>query len=120
MANYPKCPQCGAIGRIGAYHTPCGCVPRQPKPIDAVMTALKECREKRGLTLRDVEEITDGKISNAYLSQLENGKITNPSIAICCALAAAYAVSLDDIAKWVGNAVLKSVELCPTCGQVVR
>lgn len=38
---------------------------------------FKERREKSGLTLREVEEQTG--ISNAYLSQLENGKIKKPS-----------------------------------------
>jgi transcriptional regulator with XRE-family HTH domain len=38
---------------------------------------LKETRRKRNLTLRAVQEKTG--ISNAYLSQLENSKISNPS-----------------------------------------
>lgn len=37
----------------------------------------KAIRRIKGLTLRQVEEITG--ISNAYLSQLENGKIKKPS-----------------------------------------
>ena len=38
---------------------------------------LREVRKNSGLTLREVEEQTG--ISNAYLSQLENGKIEHPS-----------------------------------------
>lgn len=38
---------------------------------------LKEQRESRNITLRQIEESVG--ISNAYLSQLENNKITNPS-----------------------------------------
>lgn len=38
---------------------------------------FKEIRLTNKLTLRQVEEATG--ISNAYLSQLENGKIANPS-----------------------------------------
>jgi len=38
---------------------------------------LKNGREAKGLTLRAVEEATG--ISNAYLSQLEGGKIQKPS-----------------------------------------
>lgn len=38
---------------------------------------LRALRKKMGLTLRQVEEHTG--VSNAYLSQLETGKITNPS-----------------------------------------
>lgn len=39
--------------------------------------AFKERRTKSGMTLREVETATG--ISNAYLSQLENGKIKRPS-----------------------------------------
>lgn len=48
---------------------------------------FKKLRHKRGLTLRQVEEITG--ISNAYLSQLENGKIKKPSfdtVSVLCKL----------------------------------
>lgn len=38
---------------------------------------LKAGREAKGLTLRAVEEVTG--ISNAYLSQVESGKIKSPS-----------------------------------------
>jgi transcriptional regulator with XRE-family HTH domain len=42
----------------------------------------------RGLTLRDVEKTTD--ISNAYLSQLENGRADQPSPRILHKLAGFY------------------------------
>ena len=38
---------------------------------------FKSMRKAKGLTLRQVEEITG--ISNPYLSQLETGKIASPS-----------------------------------------
>ena len=38
---------------------------------------LREKRKTNGLTLRSVEQKTG--VSNAYLSQLENNKISNPS-----------------------------------------
>lgn len=38
---------------------------------------LRQMRKAKRLTLRKVEEITG--ISNSYLSQLETGKIDNPS-----------------------------------------
>ena len=45
---------------------------------------LAELRKAKGLTLRDVEEATRDndeidEVSNAYVSQLENGKVTDPS-----------------------------------------
>lgn len=50
--------------------------------VGAVMPSLqslnfKSMRKAKGLTLRKVEELTG--ISNPYLSQLETGKIANPS-----------------------------------------
>jgi len=43
---------------------------------------LWDLRKAANMTLRDVEEASDRKVSNAYLSQLETGKITSPSPAI--------------------------------------
>lgn len=45
--------------------------------IAMMLTDLRGCRKNAGITLREVEKKTG--ISNAYLSQLETGKITNPS-----------------------------------------
>ena len=53
---------------------------------------LKDARKNVGLTLRQVEEMT--KISNPYLSQLENDKIKNPSVNILSKLSSLYKVSL--------------------------
>jgi len=53
------------------------------------LLAFKELRIKRGLTLREVETATG--ISNAYLSQLENGKIKKPSFEVVQKLNNLYA-----------------------------
>lgn len=53
---------------------------------------LAAIREDRKLTLRQVEEATGKEVSNAYLSQLENDKIKQPSPHILHALADLYAV----------------------------
>jgi len=44
------------------------------------LTDFRNRRKDAGLTLRQVEDKTG--ISNAYLSQLETGKITNPSFSV--------------------------------------
>ncbi len=49
---------------------------------------FKGMRIAKGLTLRQVEEKTG--ISNAYLSQLENGKMKNPSHTIVIKLQSFY------------------------------
>jgi len=60
-------------------------------------TFLRDARTRLGLTLRDVEAKID--ISNAYLSQLEGGKIKKPSPrllhSLCEHYAIPYAVALE-------------------------
>ena len=58
-------------------------------------TTLKDARKNIGLTLRQVEDMIG--ISNAYLSQLENDKIKNPSVNILSKLSSLYKVSLKTI-----------------------
>lgn len=59
------------------------------------MKILKELRKQRDLTLRQVEEATG--ISNAYLSQLENGKIRHPSAQVLYALSKLYGCNIEDL-----------------------
>jgi transcriptional regulator with XRE-family HTH domain len=61
---------------------------------------LKEVRERHNLTLRAVEEKTG--ISNAYLSQLENCKISNPSPLILQKLADCYKIPYERLMELVG------------------
>jgi HTH-type transcriptional regulator, competence development regulator len=58
---------------------------------------LKSQRVGRRMTLRDVEEASENEISNAYLSQLENGKIAKPSPHILHTLATIYSISYEDL-----------------------
>lgn len=59
------------------------------------MKILRDLRDRSGLTLRQVEEATD--ISNAYLSQLENGKIKHPSATILYKLSKLYSTNIEDL-----------------------
>jgi len=61
---------------------------------------LKEVRKERGLTLRSVEEKTG--ISNAYLSQLENQKISDPSPRILHKLAECYQIPYEHLMELAG------------------
>jgi HTH-type transcriptional regulator, competence development regulator len=54
---------------------------------------LKSLRNAAGLTLRQVEAKTDGRVKNAYLSQIEHGGITRVSAEILWELAAVYGIS---------------------------
>ena len=55
---------------------------------------LKALRLAKRMTLRQVERATDGFVSNAYLSQLEQGKRVEPGPKYLAALAAAYDVQV--------------------------
>jgi transcriptional regulator with XRE-family HTH domain len=79
---------------------------------------LRNLRKERGWSLRDVEKITSGTISNAYLSQLESGKAT-PSVIMVHRLSAAYGVSFEDLCHRAlhDNEPLPPVPCCPTCGR---
>jgi transcriptional regulator with XRE-family HTH domain len=63
---------------------------------------LADLRVAKGLSLREVEEATDKAVSNAYLSQLENGKIQKPSPHVLHSLAAAYAVPYEALMEKAG------------------
>jgi transcriptional regulator with XRE-family HTH domain len=63
-------------------------------------STLKEAREINALTLRQIEEGTG--ISNAYLSQLENDKIKNPSALVLFKLASIYNVDLNTLLSETG------------------
>jgi len=63
---------------------------------------LRQLREGLGFTLRDVERATDKVVSNAYLSQMENGHIQRPSPNALHALATVYQVLYSDLMERAG------------------
>ena len=63
---------------------------------------LKCLRLGLNMSLREVEKYTENEISNAYLSQLENGKIAKPSPKILYSLANVYSVSYGNLMERVG------------------
>ncbi len=64
----------------------------QSEPLGSV---LREARLAAGLSQRDVERATG--VSNAYLSQLESGKVREPSPNILHKLSEIYAVAYADL-----------------------
>jgi transcriptional regulator with XRE-family HTH domain len=75
----------------------------QPAKLGALLADL---RTAKGLSLRQVEEATDKAVSNAYLSQLENGKIKKPSPNVLHSLAEAYAVPYEALMEKAGYLLL--------------
>lgn len=63
---------------------------------------LKELRLVAGLSLRGAERASEGKVSNPYISQIESGKIENPSPHILKKLADIYHVPYNEIMEEAG------------------
>lgn len=66
---------------------------------------LRRLRQLHGFTLKDVERATG--ISNAYLSQVETGKIEKPSPDKLYKLAETYQVEYDQLMQAAGYIVKK-------------
>ncbi len=75
---------------------------------NALGSFLRTCRNTNQLSLREVERQTG--ISNAYLSQLESGKIRNPSPTILHTLACLYGVSYRELMQLAGYPVPGMIE----------
>ena len=63
---------------------------------------LADLRTAKGLSLREVEEATGKAVSNAYLSQLENGRIKKPSPNVLHSLAGVYTVPYESLMEKAG------------------
>jgi transcriptional regulator with XRE-family HTH domain len=63
---------------------------------------LSDLRAAKRFSLREVEEATGKSVSNAYLSQLENGKIRKPSPNVLHSLAEVYAVTYEALMEKAG------------------
>ena len=63
---------------------------------------LADLRTAKGLSLREVEVATGSAVSNAYLSQLENGKIQKPSPNVLHRLAEVYGVPYETLMEKAG------------------
>lgn len=70
---------------------------------------LRQVRKERGLTLRAVEEKTG--ISNSYLSQLENNRITKPSPSVLHRLSESYKISYERLMQLAGYPLPMSIEM---------
>ena len=69
---------------------------------------LKTMRMGQSLSLRDVEEATGKEVSNAYLSQLETGKVRKPSPHVLYALSTALAIPYEALMERTGYIAPKS------------
>jgi len=73
---------------------------------------FKALREAKNLTLREVEKRTG--ISNAYLSQLETGKVKQPSPLNLHKLAQLFEVPYETLMEKVGYPIPQNIEALTT------
>jgi transcriptional regulator with XRE-family HTH domain len=66
---------------------------------------LRSAREAAGLTLRQVEERTQGRVKNGYLSQVEGDRIVRPSPEVLWNLSRALDLSYADLLVRAGHRV---------------
>ena len=74
----------------------------EPKTGSILGNHLAAIRADRGYSLRQVEALTNNLISNAYLSQIESGKIQQPSPNILHTLATVYRISYEQLMEMAG------------------
>jgi transcriptional regulator with XRE-family HTH domain len=77
---------------------------------------LKIARKVKGYSLRQLENETN--ISNAYLSQLENGKIKEPGFFIMAKLLTLYNMNICDMNKYCYHKVVENGK-CQDCGNLL-
>lgn len=63
---------------------------------------LASIRQDRKLSLRRVEELSEKEVSNAYLSQLETGKVSQPSPSVLHTLAEIYKIEYIKLMELAG------------------
>jgi transcriptional regulator with XRE-family HTH domain len=71
------------------------CGREMPPDECALGNLIRAQRISMRLSLRDVERISEGTISNAYLSQIETGKIKDPSASMVLRISAALSLDLE-------------------------
>jgi HTH-type transcriptional regulator, competence development regulator len=74
---------------------------------------LAAVRSDRGLSLRQVEEMTGREVSNAYLSQLENDKVKQPSPNILHALSVTYEIDYIGVMERAGYLTPQQTSAAP-------
>ena len=66
---------------------------------------LKAARNAVGLTLRTVEARTENRVTNGYLSQIENNTARNPSPHVLWELSEVYGIDYTDLLVRAGHRV---------------
>ncbi|NLR98104.1 helix-turn-helix domain-containing protein [Rhizobium sp. P38BS-XIX] len=83
---------------------------QKPATLPNLGQYLASIREDRGMKLREVEAATKREVSNAYLSQIENGKIKKPSPNVLHSLAVVYKINYEQLMVMAGYAVMSKTQ----------
>ena len=81
---------------------------------------LRNTRRAREMTLRDVEAAARGKVSNAYLSQIENGRVINPSPPVLAVLSDALVIQYSELMAAAGYRVTEEIGKIPPKGRSIH
>jgi len=71
---------------------------------------IKDIRLAKNMTIREVEKLSDKKISNSYLSQLETGKIQTPSPTMLEIISETYGCSYQALMEKIGYLKKQNIE----------
>jgi transcriptional regulator with XRE-family HTH domain len=66
---------------------------------DTLPEYIRRVAERKGLTMKGIAEKSGGKITQGYISQIINGKVTSPSVETIKALAAGLGVPISLVFK---------------------
>jgi transcriptional regulator with XRE-family HTH domain len=69
---------------------------------NALGAFIRKARQDVNMSLREVEAATDKEVSNGYLSQIESGKITQPSPHVLHSLSQALSVDYEVLMQRAG------------------
>jgi transcriptional regulator with XRE-family HTH domain len=64
---------------------------------ETLIEYVKRIMRQKNLTLRDIEENSDGEISNSYISKILNGRVENPTADKILALARGLRVDPHEV-----------------------
>jgi transcriptional regulator with XRE-family HTH domain len=88
----------------------------EKRPPNALGQQLRIARRALGMSQRDAAAVTG--LSCPYLCQVEKGQVQSPSLQACLDIAAAYKITIEQIAAWVREP-FNQRPVCGHCGQEI-
>lgn len=92
---------------------------RRAKADNALGQNLRRIRRAKGWSQREAAAAIGDMVSCPYLCQIEKGHVKSPSLTVCMAIAAAYEITLGQMAEWI-DSPFEQRPVCPSCGQEIE